>query len=77
MNSLHLTQLAPNMTEVRYGENYVLFSYQTPVAYSDKAGQVFKTNKKWSATTSKHLTKWIGNRPFTLVDQLFIDNLVK
>lgn len=77
MNTLHLTQLASNMTEVRYGDNYVLFSYQTPVAYSNKVGEVFKTNKKWSATTSKHLTKWINNRSFTLVDQSVIDNLVR
>lgn len=38
MKSMHLTPLGPNMTEVRYGENYVLFSYQEAVAYSNESG---------------------------------------
>ena len=77
MTSLHLTPLGANMTEVRYGDNYVLFSYQTPVAYSDKDGNVFVTNKKWSATTSKHISKWVNGRSFKKVPQDTIDNLVK
>lgn len=77
MNSLHLTVLGPNMTEVRIGTNYVLFSYQTPVAYSNEAGEVFKTDKKWSNTTGKHLSKWIGSRAFKSVPQGEIDKLIK
>lgn len=77
MQSLHLTPLAPNMTEVRYGTKYVLFSYQTPVAYSDEAGACFITSKKWSNTTSKHISKWLNGRQATKVNQDTIDNLVK
>jgi hypothetical protein len=77
MKSLHLTTLGANMTEVRYGTKYVLFSYQTPVAYMDEEQNVFVTSKKWSNTTSKHISKWVNSRSFTKVSQETIDNLVK
>jgi len=77
MNSLHLTPLGANNAEIRYGTNYVLFSYQTPVAYSDQNGNVYVTAKKWSNTTSKHISKWVNGRNFTKVNQDVIDNLVK
>ena len=40
----------------------ILFSYNTPVAgrrLVDGALQIFKTNKKWSRTTSKHISKYL------------------
>lgn len=77
MKSMHLTPLGPNITEVRYGENYVLFSYQEAVAYSDKTGACFKTSKKWSKTTSSHISKWLNGRQASEVSQHVIDQLVK
>ena len=77
MNGLHLTPLGPNMNEVRYGDKYVLFSYQTPVAYSDNEGNVYVTSTKYSNTTSKHISKWVNGRPFSKVNQEDIDKLVK
>ena len=77
MNSLHLTTLGANMTEIRYGSNYVLFSYQTPVAYMNEAQELFVTAKKYSNTTSKHVSKWLNGRSATKIDQAVIDNLVK
>jgi hypothetical protein len=65
------------MTEVRYGAKYVLFSYQTPVAYSDESGACFRTNKKYSNTTSKHISKWLNGRQAIEVSQDTIDQLVK
>lgn len=77
MKSMHLTPLGPNITEVRIKDKYVLFSYQTPVAYSDNTGACFKTSKKWSNTTSKHIQKWLGGRPATVCSQSELDELVK
>jgi hypothetical protein len=37
----------------------ILFSYQTPVAGWDKEG-AFKTEKKFSATTTRHINKYLA-----------------
>jgi len=76
--------------------HYVLFSYSTPVA--GRAGEafdradagdllrhtgVFKTAKKYSRTTTKHINKYFreewGINPLSVgeVDQAYIDSLVK
>jgi hypothetical protein len=78
MNSLHLTPLGANQTEVRYGDNYVLFSYQTPVAYRNKDGKEFYSATKYSNTTSKHISGWLHDKAAaTKVEQSAIDSLVK
>lgn len=58
---MKLKPIGPNQTELTLSNGArVLFSYETPVAYIDNAGNAFKTNKKWSNTTSEHINKWIG-----------------
>jgi hypothetical protein len=56
---MKLKQLASNMTELQIGFTQILFSYETPVAifHEDK---FYRTSKKWSVTTSKHIGKWSG-----------------
>jgi hypothetical protein len=66
---MHLTQLGPNQTEIRVGGKYVLFSYQTPVAYSDESGNCFRTATNYSTTTSKHINAWLGGRQAKSVPQ--------
>ncbi len=52
------------MTEVELNDCTLLYSYDTPVAGviegSDeiKGNQVFKTDHKWSVTTTNHINKW-------------------
>ncbi len=47
-----------NKREVVYSNGVrILFSYKTPVAGEDEYG-FFKTEKKWSVTTTKHITGW-------------------
>ena len=77
MKSLHLTPLGNNVTEVRYGTNYVLFSYQTAVAYCDKGGLFFVSSTKYSKTTTKHIKAWLKDMNYTVVSQETIDNLIK
>ena len=83
---MELTPLGANQTELAFdpaggeGEwhNLVLFSYQTPVAAITPEG-AFRTAKKWSKTTTKHVNQWFAEhydqapveRP-----QEFFDNLV-
>ena len=49
------------MTEVRYGLYIILVSYETPVAYIDAAtSTAYKTKKWYSATTTRHINKFLG-----------------
>ena len=77
---LKLNPIKANMTEVEIGDKTVLFSYKTPVAYFDvELMTYYKTNKKWSRTTSKHINQWIpdnGEVRIEEVDQSVLDNLV-
>lgn len=58
---MKLNPIASNMTEVQTEKGAILFSYKTPVAaYID--GKFYKTDKKWSVTTSRHINKWFGTK---------------
>jgi len=72
---MNLKPLASNKTELTLGDGtQVLFSYQTPVACWIN-GEYFKTSKKWSNTTSRHINSWVHLA--TEKPQEFFDNLVK
>ena len=70
---LKIAPIGSNQTELTANGMKVLFSYKTPVA-AWIYGQFYKTDKKWSATTSKHINKWTHcpiEKP-----QEFFDNLI-
>jgi hypothetical protein len=72
---MELNPIQANMTEVILNDNRViLFSYKTPVAcrISDR---VYRTNKRWSNTTTRHINKWLAGTPAEPQDQEFFDNL--
>ena len=67
------------MNEVVVNNASILFSYETPVAGWDDDG-AFESETKYSVTTSKHITKYFGNKGNRLawarkVPQSFIDQL--
>lgn len=80
---MNLKPLASNMTELQHGWYTTLFSYQTPVAtifwYGNEI-KAYQTEKKWSATTTRHINKWLGLHPeaseVQLKPQEFFDNLL-
>jgi hypothetical protein len=76
---MKLTPLASNMTEITLSDKRILFSYETPVAYQDldTVGTYYKTVKKWSTTTTRHISKWLGGNAAKLVSQDYLDDLVK
>jgi len=52
--------LASNMTLLSTDQALVLFSYSTPVALYEKGSySYYKTAKKWSKTTTRHINKWL------------------
>jgi len=77
-----LKQIGNNQTQIIRGNLAILYSYNTPVAAVDKdngTGLAFYTEKKWSATTTRHINNWLSTKSFSGVGtkpQEFFDNLV-
>ena len=73
---MKVKSLGMNQTEVEINSDLtILFSYSTPVA-CNKNSAFYRTAKKWSATTSKHINKWLCGANAKLVPQEFFDNLI-
>jgi hypothetical protein len=65
-----------NMTELEVNGKSIMFSYSTPVAGFDDEG-AFRTEEKFSVTTSKHINKYLGGKDVgRLVPQAYIESLV-
>lgn len=71
---MKLNPIGSNQNEVEVNGMRVLFSYSTPVAarIEDK---VFRTDKKWSVTTSKHINQWLDGQTAEVRPQSFFDAL--
>ena len=68
------TQIGKQNAFILEGNGFrVLQSYQQIVALQSPNGKYYKTDRKWSVTTSKHINKFIGANP-TLVPQDVLDN---
>lgn len=72
---MKLDQIAPNQTTLTTNSAVVFFSYNTPVA-AIVDGTTYRTEQKFSATTSKHINAWAGKNAPTK-PQAFFENLVK
>jgi hypothetical protein len=73
---LKLNPIGSNMNEVVVEGKYILFSYKTPVAGWDELG-AFRTDEKFSMTTSKHINKYLGGKDIgRTVAQSYIEDLV-
>lgn len=66
-----------NCNEVVLGNRSVLFSYKTPVAVHIEGVGYFKTEKKWSRTTSRHINAFLNGSEAQEKPQSFFDELVK
>lgn len=78
---MNLKPLGANKTELHLDDKVILFSYRTPVAVNfTKSNEVWKTNTKYSKTTSKHISAWLCSLGLesiaTDVDQKYIDALL-
>lgn len=78
---MNLNPIKANMTELDLGNGtVVLFSYKTPVACRHSDGMTYRTDKKWSVTTSRHINTWLascGVLGSEFKPQEFFDGLVK
>jgi hypothetical protein len=74
---MRLIPLGSNQTELQMDGVTILFSYRTPVACIH-GGEAYKTEKKWSKTTTKHINKWLEYYDWVnLKPQSMFDNLLK
>lgn len=65
-----------NQTTLSFNGTEVLFSYETPVAGYDDQG-AFRTEEKFSVTTSKHINKYLGGKDVgRIVPQSYIEGLM-
>lgn len=72
---MKLNPIASNMTELTFDSGYtVLFSYKTPVACRDHDGRYYRTDCRWSVTTSKHICKWLAGATAEVQPQSFFDS---
>ena len=68
--------ITPNAIEVRFPAYVVLFSYDKPVAYEDRATkQCYKTAYFVSKATKGHIERWLNGREVLDVAQETLDNL--
>ncbi len=74
---MNIKQLGSNQTLLVFHQKEILFSYETPVAGYIKGRGYFRTDKRYSATTSKHINKYVeGWDDVLTLPQEEIDNLV-
>lgn len=68
--------LGPNQTLLRWDhQNEVFFSYETPVA-ARLNGTLFRTNHKWSTTTSKHINRYLAGAKAEERPQEWFDSIM-
>jgi len=80
-----LNKMKQNARVLETHTRIILVSYSTIVAYYDKANMsYFKTNKKWSVTTSKHLRSFtddlclrFGSAEPVELDQSVLDSVIE
>ena len=74
---MNVTQVGKQNAYILEGNGYrVLQSYNTIVALEGPSGKYYRTDQKWSVTTSKHINKFIGcyAGDVTLVPQSVLDD---
>lgn len=54
-------KFASNMREFNADDTTILVSYNTPVAAFIIGEGWVRTDRKWSQTTSRHITKWLAH----------------
>ncbi len=76
---MNLKPLGANRTELDFNDGRkLLFSYQTPVAYTELTpeGRVYhETEQKWSRTTLKHISQWMPRENSIKHPQTWFDDL--
>jgi hypothetical protein len=61
--TIQLNPIRKNLNVLSLPMGDLLFSYKTPVAfYEMNTGNFYRTQTKYSTTTSKHINQWLRDR---------------
>lgn len=72
---MKLNCIGSNQNEATLGNGTVVFfSYSTPVAAFFEY-KYYRTDKKWSVTTSKHINRWLNGTEAEERPQAWFDSL--
>tara|TARA_R110002124_G_scaffold244816_1_gene409914 strand:- start:284 stop:508 length:225 start_codon:yes stop_codon:yes gene_type:complete len=71
---MKIKTIGSNMKELETGKVSIMFSYETPVAGWDDEG-AFKTATHYSATTTRHINKYLDGAPARSVEQSYINSI--
>jgi len=75
--TMKLRKIANNQTVIETKRFDILISYETPVASYDKQTfTYYRTEKKWSATTTRHINQWLNGVEAKTGTQEYFDNLL-
>lgn len=73
-----INSVGPNQTVLTLNSNIqVFFSYRTAVAAYVSGVGFFRTNERYSVTTSRHINKYLNGAKATSVDQAIIDRIAQ
>ena len=71
---IKVKSLRHNYNIITHQDNQILYSYETPVAVLHANGAAFRTDQKYSTTTSKHINKFLDGRyAVEIVSQNYIN----
>lgn len=73
---MNLQRIKLNQTEIVQGDITVFFSYNTPVAFI-KGSHGYRTEKRWSVTTSKHIGQFFNRHYVNNVTEVFQEDINK
>jgi hypothetical protein len=74
--SVKTRPIGPNQTEVSVGDKTLFFSYETLVALNMN-GKFYRTNERYSVTTSKHINRWLSGAKADEVSQAELEKLAE
>ena len=73
---MELIPIGSNQTQINLTNgDSVFFSYRTPVACLTANGY-YRTSKKWSVTTTRHINKWLDGVLAKEQPQEYFDSMV-
>lgn len=73
---MNIKKVGSHQTELETSTLRVLFSYRTPVAAFILGRGYVCTEHRWSATTSRHIKKWLNGVTAVEVSQAELDRLM-
>jgi hypothetical protein len=73
---MQIKPIGPNQTELHTEGKIILFSYETPVAAYFQ-GKYYRTSRKYSTTTSRHINAWLRDNPAETVDPTYFISMME